>query len=154
MSHLYGRSSWATVRPGITALTAACLMLWTALRAAAAETPPQPPIMHELMALSPSAFYVRWSDRLGEGPADGLRATVYQNERLVLSVNLGNQPAAGSAEIDDPNAILQPSTRYCVGLRAYLGSGTNDSSTFSDESNRFCTTTPAAPAVKVIPRVL
>ncbi len=79
--------------------------------------------MHELVALSPSSFYVRWSDQWGEGPADGLRATVYHNERLVLAVDLGNQPAAGSAEIDDPNAILQPSTRYCVGLRAYLGSG-------------------------------
>src|SRR3954451_16217514 len=109
--------------------------------------------MHEFMALSPSAFYVRWSDHLGEGPADGLRATVYQNERLVLAVNLGNQPAAGSAEIDDPNAILQPSTRYCVGLLAYVGSGTSDGSTFSDESNRFCTTTLAAPSEKAIPRV-
>src|SRR4051795_2233960 len=100
MSHSYGRSAWATVRPGITALVAACLMLSTNILSAAAESEPQPPIMHELMALSPSSFYVRWSDQLGEGPADGLRATVYQNERLVLVVNLGNQPASGSAEFD------------------------------------------------------
>ncbi len=153
MSHSYGRWFWATVRPGITALAAGCLMLSTALRAAAAEMQPQPPIMHELIALSPSSFYVRWSDQWGEGPADGLRATVYHNERLVLAVDLGNQPASGSAEIDDPNAILQPSTHYCVGLRAYLGSGASDSSTFSDESNRFCTTTPAAASVTAIPRV-
>src|SRR5215203_85184 len=136
MSHSYGRSVWATVRPGVTALAAACFMLSTNILNAAAESQPEPPIMHELMALSPSSLYVRWSDQLGEGPADGLWATVYQNERLVLAINLGNQPASGSAEIDDPNAILQPSTRYCVGLRAYLGSGTSESSTFSDESNR------------------
>jgi len=153
MSHFYGRSFWATVRPRITALAAVCLMLSTNIRSAAAESEPRPPILHEFIALSPSSFYVRRSDHLGEGPADGLWANVYQNERLALVVNLGNQPAAGSTEIDDPNGILQPSTRYCVGLLAYVGSGTSDSSTFSDESNRFCTTTPAAPSVKVIPRV-
>jgi hypothetical protein len=152
MSHFYGRSFWATVRSRITALAAACLMLSTNIRGAAAESEPRPPILHELMALSPSSFYVRWSEHLGEGPTDGLWANVYQNERLTLAVNLGNQPAAGSAEIEDPNGILQPSTRYCVGLLAYVGSGASDSSTFSDESNRFCTTTPAAPSVKVIPR--
>src|SRR5215217_6257386 len=143
----------ATVRAAVAVLMAVCLLLSTALHTAAAETEPQPPILHEFIALSPSSFYVRWSDHLGEGPADGLWANVYQNERLALVVNLGNQPAAGSDEIDDPNGILQPSTRYCVGLLAYVGSGASDSSTFSDESNRFCTTTPAAPSVKVIPRV-
>jgi hypothetical protein len=145
------RPFWATVGPAVAVLMAACLLLSTALRAAAAETEPQPPLIRELTMLSPSLFYIRWSSRSGGGPADGLWANLYQNERVVLAVNLGNQPAAGSAEIDDPNGILQPSTRYCVGLLAYVGSGASDGSTFSDESNRFCTTTPAAPSVKVIP---
>lgn len=126
---------------GALAMVAALMLGSNAPDATAAE-PPDPPILEEVTVLPPAAVSYTFA-KGGTKPVDGLRMNVYRDGRFRVAVNTptGNVTDAKVTTIQLP-AVFEPNTRYCIGLLAYVGTGNNASSTFSQESERLCFTMP------------
>jgi hypothetical protein len=124
-------------------LLAIGLMLGGGAPGAAAADPPAPPTL-QWVRVDPPAAVVYQFNLNGDAPVNGVRLNVYQNNRFVHAFQQQLSPADRDGKVTNPQnrSLFKSNTRYCVGLLAYVGTGNNSSSTFSEESERQCFTIP------------
>ena len=123
-------------------LAAAVLALGIGASGGSAAEPPPPPDLESVEVIPPAGIKFTVLTSSTE-PIDGIRLNVYQNGAFRRAFNT---PLEGMTHItvtifQRPD-VFRPNTRYCVGLLAYVGTGDNNSSTFSEESQRRCFTMP------------
>jgi hypothetical protein len=140
MHRLVGALRWRASR-----MFAAGLVLAVGAHGALAVEPPEPPTLSEVKPLDANTLDFTWSES-GQQPIDGIRFNFYQSGNLAFIVDYptGDKKSERLAAARFPD--LKPKTRYCLGLKAYIGSGNNDDRTFSDESERQCFTSKEANA--------
>jgi hypothetical protein len=138
------------VRTTAALLTAAGLLAGLGAHGAAADGAPSAPRLRSVEATSPTKIMVRWDDT--SETEDGFRINFYQNGSFGGYINSYTKVAGhGGLGVFEVYA-LQPNTAYCIGVKAYTGTGDNGASMFSPESTRLCATTlptPAAPDLTV-----
>jgi hypothetical protein len=128
-------------RLAVALMVAACLALGAGVQGATAVVPPHPPTLLDFYADTPTEVSIKWTNH-DHARSDGIRVDLYQNDVSVVAWVLRDAPGFGTTRFSDGG--LQPDTGYCLGLRAYSGSGEDAFSSFSAESERLCTTTPAS----------
>ena len=142
--------SRTVVHTTATLLTAASLLAGLGVHRAAAADAPSAPRLRSVEASSPTKIMVRWEDT--SEAEDGFRINIYQNGSFAGYINsYAKIPGHGGLGMFEVYA-LQPNTAYCLGVKAYTGTGDNGASIFSPESTRLCATTlttPAAPDLTV-----
>src|SRR5215217_3294248 len=114
--------------------------------AAAAPAALSAPRLRSVEAISATSVVVHWEDTAAT--EDGFRISFYVNGayggRIIKYTPVEGKGGLGSFEV----YALQPNTRYCMGVRAYIGTGEGGSA-FSDESAQHCETTWALPDLTV-----
>jgi CARDB len=126
-------------------LAVAVLALGVGGRGATAADPPAPPIIGSVEAPDATTLNIRWTN---SGPVPtvehGVRINIYQGGKLISIIPVPGTPGVAAPEGRAVNGV-SPDTRYCIGLLAYIGTGDNATSTFSEESETRCVTTPPLP---------
>jgi hypothetical protein len=126
-------------------LGATLLVAPGAPRASAAEAP-STPTFTSLEADSATSVKIEYATNKEE-LVDGVRFMLYDTAGELLLHSFVTRPINGSFTPTGEYTFtkLQPRTEYCVGLKAWVGTGDADTSLFSEESERQCVTTPAPP---------